>query len=78
MISSLTIIAVVISGIVVLLTLGKISRQLDQLINLLKTTDKKWAVSQSKEDFSASRIQRQIDELTRELKIKKGDIDWKG
>jgi len=74
----LTIIAVGISSIVVLVTLGKISRQLDQLVNLLKTIDKKLSGVQSKEDLSASQIQRQIHDLTSKLKEVKGDIDWKG
>jgi hypothetical protein len=59
-------------------SLGKMSRQLDQVINLSKTIDKKLSVNQSKEELSASHIQGQIDELTRKLKTKENDIDWKG
>jgi len=77
-INTLTIVAVVINIVVVLLILGKIIRQLDNLVNLLKTIDKKLSGVQYKEDISASQIQRQIHDLTSKLKEGKGDVDWKG
>ena len=74
----LTVVAVAISSIVVLITLGRISRQSDLLNKLLKSIDQKLTASKAKEDISASQIQRQIHDLDEELKIKKGNIDWKG
>lgn len=74
----LTVVAVAISSIVVLITLGRISRQSDLLNKLLKSIDQKLTASKAKEDISASQIQRQIHDLNEELKMKKGNIDWKG
>ncbi|MEW6026956.1 MAG: hypothetical protein AB1599_06665 [Planctomycetota bacterium] len=76
--TTLTIIAVVLSSVVVLITLAKISRQLDGIINYLKKIDKELLSQISHEDISASQIQKQLGNLTKELKTKKGDIDWKG
>jgi len=76
--SIITIIAVAISSIVVLITIGKISRQLDHIIALLKIADKKLSETQVKEDISASQIQRQVHELDTKLKTIKGDVNWNG
>ncbi|MFH1230589.1 MAG: hypothetical protein V1709_03740 [Planctomycetota bacterium] len=75
--SIITIIAVAISSIVVLITLGKITHQLDHIISLFKTIDKKLSDTQIKEDISASQIQRQVHDLDTKLKTIKGDINWK-
>jgi uncharacterized protein YoxC len=49
-ISALTMIAVVISGIVVLIVLGKMSRQLDKITTTLNGMEKKLTAFHSTED----------------------------
>ena len=73
-----TVIAIVVSAVVVLLTLGKISRQLDSIIALFKSTDKKLAVGKSQEDMTSSQILCHLHNLEQKIKTAKGDIDWKG
>ncbi len=76
--SIFTVIAIVVSSVVVLLTLAKISRQLDNIICLFKSTDKILAAGKSQEDMTSSQILRNLHNLEQKIKTAKGDIEWKG
>ena len=77
-ISALTMIAVVIGGLVVLIVLGKISRQLDKITTTLTAMEKKLTAFHSTEDSKIIQAQGQLHELTKEIKTMKHDVDWKG
>lgn len=77
-ISALTMIAVVISGIVVLIVLGKISHQLDKITTTLNGMEKKLTAFHSTEDSKIIQAQSQLQDLTKEIKTMKHDVDWKG
>lgn len=78
MTGTLTIIAIVISSVVVLVTLGRISRQLDSSIKVFKKISKHLLAGKSGEDVTISRIQREVDLLKQRVKTMNGDIEWKG
>ena len=73
-----TTIAIVVSAVVVLLALSKISRQLDNITALFKSMDKKLAAGKSQEDMTSSQILDHLHDLEQKIKIAIGDIDWKG
>ena len=76
----ITIIAVALSSIVVLITLGKISRQMDKILSALALITKKLASLQEEEETEASVTQSQISRLSKDVQSIKGDhgVDWKG
>ena len=73
-VGTLTIVALVVSSIVILVTLGKISRQLDNITTMFKVIDKKLAAG----NLTSTTIQEKIDWIEKDIKATKGDIDWKG
>ncbi len=73
-----TIIAVVISSVVVLITLAKITCQQDKMIASLGKIEKKLSALTSIDDISSSRIQSQLHDLQKKINLSKGDVDWKG
>lgn len=77
-IDTLTVMALVVNIVVVLLTLGKISRQLDKLVNMFTGLDKKLSGVKHTEELSVSQLMTKIQGLETQLRAAKGDIDWKG
>jgi uncharacterized protein YoxC len=74
----LTILALAISSIVILITLGKLSRQLDKITTILNSMDRKLTYFHSIEDSKIIQSQSQLHDLIKEVKTIKHDIDWKG
>lgn len=66
---TLIIVALVVGSIVVLITLGKISRQLDNLPSLIKLTDKKITEA----NLISSQTHWKLDRLEKIFKELKGD-----
>jgi uncharacterized protein YoxC len=63
----------VLSSIVILIVLAKLSRQMDNMSKTLKAIDKKIL----EEDIIASRISKELEWIKSEFKILEGDAKWK-
>mgnify|MGYP001620130448 CR=1 FL=1 len=63
----------VLSSIVILIVLAKLSRQMDNMSKTLKAMDKKIL----EEDIIASRISKELEWIKSEFKILEGNIKWK-
>jgi uncharacterized protein YoxC len=72
--SSFTIVALVINFIVILITLAKLSRQMDSLQKVLKMVEKRI----TEEDHFIMKITEIVTRVEKGMQAKKGDIDWKG
>ena len=71
---SFTMAALVINFIVILITLAKLSRQMDKIHNIMKMMEKRI----TEEDHFIIKISEIVTRMEKGLQAKKGDIDWKG
>ena len=72
--STFTIVALVINFIVILITLAKLSRQMDNTFKILKMMEKRI----TEEDHFIIKISEIVTRVEKGLQAKKGDIEWKG
>ncbi len=72
--STFTIVALVINFIVILITLAKLSRQMDNTFKILKMMEKRI----TEEDHFIIKISEIVTRVEKGIQAKKGDIDWKG
>lgn len=72
--STFTVVALVINFIVILITLAKLSRQMDGIYKILKMMEKRI----TEEDHFIIKISEIVTRLDKGLQAKKGEIDWKG
>lgn len=72
--STFTIVALVINFIVILITLAKLSRQMDNIYKILKMMEKRI----TEEDHFIIKISEIVTRLEKGMQAKRGDIDWKG
>lgn len=72
--STFTVVALVINFIVILITLAKLSRQMDGIYKILKMMEKRI----TEEDHFIIKISEIVTRLEKGLEAKKGEIDWKG
>ncbi|MFA6292976.1 MAG: hypothetical protein WC637_14410 [Victivallales bacterium] len=66
--------AVVINFIVILITLAKLSRQMDSTHKILKMMEKRI----TEEDHFIIKISEIVTRVEKGMQAKKGDIEWKG
>lgn len=67
-------VALVINFIVILITLAKLSRQMDNIYKILKMMEKRI----TEEDHFIIKISEIVTRVEKGLQAKKGDIEWKG
>lgn len=67
-------VALVINFIVILITLAKLSRQMDNTYKILKMMEKRI----TEEDHFIIKISETVTRVEKGLQAKKGDIEWKG
>ena len=72
--STFTMVALVINFIVILITLAKLSRQMDNTFKILKMMEKRI----TEEDHFIIKISEIVTRVEKGIQAKKGDIDWKG
>lgn len=72
--STFTMVALVINFIVILITLAKLSRQMDNIYKILKMMEKRI----TEEDHFIIKISEIVTRVEKGLQAKKGDIEWKG
>ncbi|MEI6425266.1 MAG: hypothetical protein WCP55_23855 [Lentisphaerota bacterium] len=72
--STFTVFALVINFIVILITLAKLSRQMDNIYKILKMMEKRI----TEEDHFIIKISEVVTRVEKGLQAKKGDIEWKG
>ena len=72
--STFTMVALVINFIVILITLAKLSRQMDNTYKILKMMEKRI----TEEDHFIIKISEIVTRVEKGLQAKKGDIEWKG
>lgn len=72
--STFTIVALVINFIVILITLAKLSRQMDGIYKIMKMMEKRI----TEEDHFIIKISEIVNRVEKGLQSPKGDIDWKG
>ena len=72
--STFTMVALVINFIVILITLAKLSRQMDVIYKVLKMMEKRI----TEEDHFIIKISEIVTRVEKGLQAKKGDIEWKG
>ncbi len=72
--STLTIVAVAISSIVILLALGRITRQLVDVKTSLKLVETKLLLDKSKRNIIFDKMNHRIDNLDRQIGAVKKDV----
>ena len=72
--STLTIVAVAISSIVILLALGRITRQLVDVKTSLKLVETKLLLDKSKRNITFDKMNHRIDNLDRQIGAVKKDV----
>ena len=72
--STFTVVALVINFIVIIVTLAKLSRQMDNIYKILKMMEKRI----TEEDHFIIIISEIVTRLEKGMRAKKGDIDWEG
>jgi hypothetical protein len=72
--STFTIVALVINFIVILIILAKLNRQMDGIVKVMKSMEKRIA----EEDHFIIKINESVSRLEKGLYAKNGGIDWKG
>lgn len=65
--------ATILSSVVILIVLAKLSRQMDNMDKKLKIMDRKLL----EEDVIASRINKELEWIKSEFKTFEGNIKWK-
>lgn len=77
-IGGLALVAIVVCAVVILLALGKITRQLVFMTDLLKTLDRRSSSRKATADHGLARIHEKLDTLERSINARKGSVDWQG